>query len=232
MNIKSCRALQPSAGIRVLLVGEVAAFTAVVMACVWLGPPEVGGFHWWHIMLWMAAFALPVGANLLHGDRPADSGLRTDNLVPAAREALAATLVLGLIILAVGLMAGGFSDLRWGKSTRLAVTYVAGGLIQQYILQAFALCRLRQAGLGKLPAVVLAASLFAIVHAPNWVLSGLTAGTAVVWCILFLRHRNLLVLAVSHGLLAWLVYHAWPKGWHLGLAIGPNYLSRLARMAP
>jgi len=201
------------------------------MACIWWGPSQVGGFHWWHTVLWVAAIALPAGANLLHGDRPADSGLRTDNLVPAAGQALAATLALGLIISAVGLIAGGFSDVRWGKSARLAVTYVAGGLIQQYILQAFALCRLRQAGLGKLPAVALAAGLFAVIHTPNWVLLGLTTGAAVVWCILFLRHRNILVLAISHGLLAWLVYHAWPKAWHLGLAIGPNYLSRLARMA-
>ena len=232
MNIESFKLPRPPTAIRIFLVGEVLAFTAVMAACIWRQPSQVGGFQWWHALLWAAAVALPIGANVLHGDRPADSGLRTDNLRPAAGQALAATVVLALAISAVGLMAGGFSDMRWGKSLRLAATYVAVGLLQQYILQAFVLCRLRQAGLGTPMAVAGAAGLFAALHAPNWVLSGLTGGAAVVWCTLFLRHRNLLVLSVSHGVLAWLIYHGWPKAWHLGLAIGPRYLSRLARSGP
>ena len=105
-------------------------------------------------------------------------------------------------------------------------------MIQQFLLQSSVLRRVRQGGLPAPAAVLASAALFALVHAPNWTLVGLTGAAGVVWCALFLRRANILTLGISHGLLALLVYHAWPKAWHLGLAIGPKFLDRAARLGP
>ncbi len=45
---------------------------------------------------------------------------------------------------------------------------------------------------------------------------------------MFLRHANLFVLGLSHALLSLWVYYAWPKTWHLSLAVGPKALKYIA----
>ena len=76
-------------------------------------------------------------------------------------------------------------------------------------------------------AVTVAALLFGSIHAPNVVLVAVTTLAAIVWCTLFLRHANLFVLSISHCVLSVWLYYAWPKAWHLGLAVGPKALERM-----
>jgi membrane protease YdiL (CAAX protease family) len=105
----------------------------------------------------------------------------------------------------------------WGE-------YAAWALAQQYLLQAFVLRRFRQAGLPQTRACAMAAGLFSLLHAPNWLLVGLTAGMGTLWCRLFLRRPNILTLGLSHVTLSLLVYYAWPVSWLGNLTIGPMYL--------
>jgi hypothetical protein len=53
----------------------------------------------------------------------------------------------------------------------------------------------------------------------------------MTWCILFLRHPNLLTVGLSHGLLALMTYYVLPMSWHAGMGIGGMYLKRVAGMA-
>ena len=210
------------------MVMEVLIFTAVLLGCIWLAPRKGEAIRWHHVALWALAAGLPVGLNLLHGDRPRDSGIRVDNLAASAREVAIATVVMAGGVLAVGIAAGEFYGRHWTRIIRRGGEFIGVAVIQQYFLQAFVLRRLRQALLPAPAAVAAAAVLFGLVHAPNWVLVGLTAAAGVVWCVLFLRCANILTLSLSHGLLALLVYCAWPRTWHLGMVIGPSFVRRAA----
>ena len=212
-----------------MLLAEVLAFVAVVMGIIWLHPAKGQSLRWYNIVLWPLAAVLSVGANFVHGDRPRDSGLRVDNLGASASEACVATAVLAAAVAAGAVVGRGWHFESWGDFAARSGEILALACLQQYLLQAFMLRRLQQAGLGRVWAVAAASVLFAAIHAPNIVLAALTAVAAIVWCILFLRHANLFVLALSHGLLSLWVYYAWPKAWHLGLAVGARAVERIAK---
>ncbi|MFW6133907.1 MAG: type II CAAX prenyl endopeptidase Rce1 family protein [Planctomycetota bacterium] len=231
MNRSEPARSMPPPWMRVVLVAEVVGYVAVFAAYVWMALPDAGRLGAWNAAFAVFAIGAPVALNLLHGDRPADSGLRVDTLAGSAREVAVATGVMGAGVVAVGLAAGGF---HWDTGARFAERaglYLGWGLVQQYLLQAFALRRLRQARLPTPAAVALAAGLFALVHAPNWPLVAVTFPAGVVWSVLFCRRANLLTLGLAHAGLAVLLYHAWPMAWHMGLAIGPEYLQRTADVA-
>jgi len=210
-------------------VAEVSVFVAVVMGIIWLHPGKGQPLQWYHVALWIVAAALPVAVNVLHGETLRDIGLRLDTLGPSAREACIATAVLAAIVGAASVVGGGWHFEAWPRFAARSGEILAVGLAQQYVLQAFMLRRLRQAGLAPAPAVAIAAMLFAAIHAPNLVLMGATAVAGAVWCSLFLRHANLIVLGLSHGVLSLWLYYAWPKAWHLRLAVGPKALEYLTR---
>jgi hypothetical protein len=212
---------------RAVLVAEVVAYVAALAAYAWVALPIVGPVGWRHVLFLVAAGAFPIAANLLHGDRPPDSGLRVDNLTRSAAQTAAVTAVMAAGVAVVGLAAGGWHWVSWRRLADKTVVYLVWGPVQQYLLQAFALRRLCQAGLSGWGAGVLAAGLFALLHAPNWVLAGVAFGAGIVWTRLFLRHPNLLTLGLAHGLLGVLLYHAWPRSWLHDLAIGGDLLCRL-----
>lgn len=220
---QSDRTVPPSPGLRALLVGEVVTYVGALIVYANRGLSPRGTVRWGDVVFYLLAGCVPIALNLLHGDRPADSGIRLDTLRPAARQAGWATGVMAGFVIAVGLVSGGFHWKGWDAFGELFGLYLLWGPVQQYLLQAFALRRLRQAGLPVRAAIVAAAGLFALVHLPNWPLVALTAGAGVVWCALFLRHPNLLALGLAHAVLAILLYHAWPVEWLDGLAIGRMY---------
>jgi len=225
----SFRSPRPPPAVRAILLAEVAAFVAVVTGVIWLNPAPGQAVQWYNVVLWVLAVLLAAGGNLLHGDRPRDSGLRVDNLGVSAREACIVTGILAAAVAVAGAATWQWHYVRWAQLARRAGEILAVAAVQQYVLQAFMLRRLRQAGLAPVLAVAVAAVLFGALHAPNIVLVGVTVLAATVWCTLFLRHANLLVLSASHGLLAVWLYCAWPKAWHLGMAVGPKALERMTR---
>jgi len=208
---------------RAVLVGEVLVFVGACLGYIWFLLPTAKHPQWYHVASIIALGAFPICMNLLHGDRPKDSGIRLDNIGGSAREIVPITVIFAIGVVAVGLATSGFHWVSWKRIGELAGGYLGWGLVQQYLLQAFALRRLRQAGLPTLPAMVLAAGLFAFLHAPNWPLVVLTFGAGVAWCVFFVRKPNILTLGLAHGVLAVLLYHAWPVEWLDGLTVGPMY---------
>ena len=223
------RSSRPNLAVRVMLLAEVLAFVAIVMGIIWLHPAKGRPMQWYNIALWMAAALVSVGGNLLHGDRPGDSGLRVDNLVASAREACIVTAVLVAAVGAAAMVGRQWHFESWPEFFARSGEILAVAFAQQYLLQAFMLRRLLQTGMPRPWAVGAAAVLFAGIHAPNLVLVAATAVAAVVWCCLFLRQANLFVLGLSHGLLSLWMYYAWPNTWHLRQAVGPRALRYMAR---
>ncbi len=215
-----------------MLVAEVVLFIAAAIAYIWLVLPAGKGIHAHQVAFFIGMGLFPIVMNRLHGDGAADAGLRVDNLGRSARPVALATLAMAAGVVAVGLASGGF---HWASAKRLAELcggYLLWGLVQQYLLQAFALRRLMQAGVPSVLAAGAAAGLFAMLHAPNWVLVAATGGAGFIWCLLFLRTPNLLTLGLAHAVLGVLLFHAWPQKWLLNLTIGPVYVLRAAASGP
>jgi hypothetical protein len=219
----------PPLSVRIALVVEVFLYVGVALAYTLFGMQRPREVNVWVVAFFIFAAIAPIALNLLHGDRPKDSGLRMDTFWPSLKEVLPTMVVMAAMVGGVGWWVGGWHWHNWGHFTRMGSRYVLWGPIQQYLLQAFGLRRFRQAGLPSWMAVVLAAGVFAVMHAPNWPLVLLTFLAGLVWCVQFLRHPNLLTLGLAHGVLAIWVYHVLPGEWMERLTIGAEYLHRLAR---
>jgi membrane protease YdiL (CAAX protease family) len=187
------------------------------------------GFLWFDPLVYGFLGVFPIAMNLLHGDRPPDSGLRVDNLTSSAKEVGLATGAMAAAAVLTGLVVGGWHWKSWGHLLSRVARYAGWGLVQQYFLQAFALRRLRQALVPTPAAVIAAATVFGLLHAPNWPLVALTSAAGVVWCALFVRRPNLITLAVAHGALAVLIYYVLPEHWLHKLAVGGIYLREIGR---
>ncbi|HOF17382.1 MAG TPA: hypothetical protein PK082_00605 [Phycisphaerae bacterium] len=218
----------PSVFLRAILLGEVLLFVGAAMMYLWWYLPSGEATRTGGVVFCILLGAWPIALNLLHGDGLREAGLRVDNLASSSRQAALVVLVVGLGVLGVGVATEGLHWFGWSQLIAKAGKYAVWGLVQQYLLQSFALRRMRQARLPAAWACASAAGLFAFLHAPNWMLVGLTAAMGMVWCALFLRRANLLPLGLAHALLAMLVYYAWPESWHAGLTIGPMYLQQAA----
>jgi membrane protease YdiL (CAAX protease family) len=148
--------------------------------------------------------------------------VRVDNLTAAASAAAWPTAVAAVVVIAAGaILASPQPDLQ--RAAVNLVYYVLWGFAQQYALQGFVLLRFVDAGLGRL-APVAAASLFALVHAPNPGLMLMTFAGGWMWATLFRREPNLLVLALSHAILAVVADAMLPPDVTGGYRLGPRYL--------
>ena len=231
MNLAALRSSQPTPRVRLLLLAEVIAYVAALTTYVYLSLPS-GEDRTVQFVVVPLLVAFPFAMNLLHSESRRQSGLRLDNLRASAREVAVVLLAAVTIVGVVGLVAGTWQDADWERFSKKVVVYVAWGPFQQYILCAFIFNRLRQALVTDNAAAVCAAALFGLVHSPNWTLVGVTVVFGFISCHLFRRHRNILTLGLAHGVLAIVIYYAWPPEWHHGMTIGGIYLHRMAGPLP
>lgn len=231
MSLAALRSSEPTPGIRLLLVAEAFFYIAALTTYVYLGVPS-GEDRTAQFVFVPLAVAFPFVMNLLHNESRRQSGLRLDNVWVSAREVGAMLLAVAAIVGGIGLIAGTWQAPDWERFSKKALVYLAWGPFQQYVLCAFVFNRLRQAGLAVPSASLGAAVLFGLVHSPNWLLVGVTAVTGLLSCWLFHRHRNIFTLGLAHGVLAMVIYYAWPPEWHHGMTIGGIYLHRIAGPLP
>ncbi len=226
--LEPLRRTPPSVPLRALLVGEVLGYVGALAAFIWVTGPGHGHLEIGlaHVAFIVFAVLFPMAMKLLHGDCPADSGLRRDTLRAATRLTLPVTAAMALFVIVVGLACGGVHWLGWARLAEMSGAYLAWGFAQQYLLQAFALRRLEQAGLRGYAAAVAASGVFALLHLPSPALVAVTFGAGIAWCRIFQRRCNLFPLALAHAVLAVLLYHAWPEAWLHRMTIGPAFLHR------
>jgi len=152
-------------------------------------------------------------------------GLSPKALLPASRAAALFTVAALLVILGAGMAVGTLHDR--GASLRDLAVLVPWGTAQQWVLQTVVL---REARGPTWPnkGIVVAAALFAVVHAPNPLLMIVTFAGALGWCAIFVRHPNILPLGVSHAIATLALLYAFDDNLTGHLRIGYAYL-RLAR---
>lgn len=142
----------------------------------------------------------------LRRDPLRELGLRADNLLASGRECL--VLVLAVIALAV-VMALAFPqyfsfEAYLARPPRVIVREIleslVSGFVQQFLLQSILLVCALQIFKNRYAAALAAAMMFSVIHAPNLGLMALTMTFGFACCLLFLRHRNIITLGITHGI--------------------------------
>ena len=170
----------------------------------------------------VAAPAAVIGvAAVLNNIRSGEWGLSPRALIPASRATALFTLPAVLLILAAGIAIGTFHD-RADFLGNLGELVPWGGA-QQWLLQTIVLRETRR-HLPPRASVVVAALLFALVHAPNVFLMSMTVVGALGWCAIYMRYPNIIPLALSHAIATLAILYAFDDDITGRLRIGPAYL--------
>jgi hypothetical protein len=157
-------------------------------------------------------------------------GFRRDNFGQCVRDF--APLILGLA--GVPLVLGAVFGTVHMSSTMAPLAFVAyycvWGTFQQYALNGFFVNRLSGAAAPDEQRWVplLAATLFAAVHIPNWFLVTVTFTLGLLCARIYLTYRNLYFLGIAHGLIGSALYITVPNWISLHFYIGPRAMRYLA----
>ena len=102
--------------------------------------------------------------------------------------------------------------------------YAVWSLMQQFLLQGYFLLRLLRLIPNPKWAALAAASLFAIAHLPNPILTPITLLWGVVACMVFLRARNIYPLAIAHAIFGVCIAVTFPGPVVHNMRVGLGYL--------
>lgn len=211
---------------------ELAIAYVLIMSVIWSPRP-------WQRLLWLVAVAAVAAITVRSWQGCQAIGLRRENfwrslwiagvaLILAAAAVLAA-IHLQTLRLPTPLPAGiGRSDDTVGHTILFIRRYWAYALwtfIQQFLLQGFFLLRLLRLLPGPRSAAFAAATLFALAHIPNPILTVATFVWGFAACLVFLRYRNLYPLAMAHAILGVTIAIAVPAPVIRNMRVGLGYLN-------
>lgn len=202
---------------RILTLLEALALAAYIAWYIWQLQATKPN-SWIVLMMWLLL------SLVFHGDTPKTLGWRADNLATATRQGLPFLIFCVLVAIPVGWWFGAFRTLPPHLiQVRHVLNYAAFCLLQQVALNSYMTNRLLYAFGARLPAALVAGTVFAALHWPNPVLVPLTFFGGVVMSWLFARERNIIPLAVGQAIVGTLIWWALPVAWHHGMRVGPGY---------
>jgi hypothetical protein len=188
----------------------------LILAAIWTPSP-------WREVLYFVTLGWIVVANWSSFPGWAAMGVRR---VGFSRSLWVVGLALAVVGFAV-LVASRLDTLHAPHGSLLLVEgfwgYTLWSFLQQFLLQGFFLRRLRVVLPDTRLAVLAAASLFALAHLPNPVLTVLTMVWGVLSCLIFLRYRNLFTVGLVHALLGVCVAVTVPGTIQHGMRVGLGY---------
>jgi hypothetical protein len=204
---------------------EVSFTFAILLLVLWTPMP-------WQLPLWGIALAGMLAMTRMRFDGLEPMGLCIGNIRPAL---WAVGLAMVLAVAAV-LFASGLRTLQVPASPIIFVAhygaYAIWAFVQQLGLQCFFLSRLLRLMPDTLSAVSVAAGMFAIAHMPSPIL----VVAALIWgfvaCALFLRYRNVYLLAISHAILGIAIGVTIPPQLDHEMLVGRRYLTYIQKPVP
>ncbi len=185
----------------------------------------------WQLPLWGVAFAAMLAMTHSRFDGLEPMGLCVGNFRPALwAVGLAFVLAVAAMLLAFDLrtLQVPSSPIRFFAHYG---AYAIWAFIQQLGLQCFFLSRLLRLMPDTLSAVSVAAGMFAIAHLPSPIL----VVAALIWgfiaCMLFLRYRNVYLLAISHAILGIALGVTIPPQVDHEMLVGRRYVTYIQKPA-
>jgi membrane protease YdiL (CAAX protease family) len=183
---------------------------SVVVSCLlaeWFVLSFFGNSRWVVVIPGSLALILVIYSQVSYGENLKQLGFRFDNFFAASRTLVIPTIICLIAVLFVSWLAGSFSlkPLRWRY-----VWLPLWALFQQYFLQGF-INRRAQIILGPgFASVLLVALIFALLHLPNPLLTGITFIGGALLAMVYQRQPNLFALAISHSLVSLFLALSWP----------------------
>jgi len=204
---------------------EVSLTFALLLLVLWTPMP-------WQLLLWGVALAGMLALTRMRFDGLEPMGLCFGNFRPALwAVGLATILAVAAVVLAFGL-----STLQVPVSPMRFVAhygaYAIWAFVQQLGLQCFFLSRLLRLMPDTLSAVSVAAGMFAIAHLPSPILVVATLIWGFAACALFLRYRNIYLLAVAHAILGIALGVTIPPQVDHEMLVGRRYLTYVQKPVP
>jgi membrane protease YdiL (CAAX protease family) len=187
----------------------------VILLYVWILEPRLPG------ALVSVPVALVIAAGLWKALRTHEWGLAPRAVVPATGATALFTLPMVAVLLAWGAVLGTLHD-RDDFLGNLA-GLVVWGAAQQWILQTVVL-REAQGTTSRRAGVIVAATLFAVLHLPNPFLATVTFIGALGWCAIYDRYPNIVPLGFSHAIATLAILYAFDDRITGRLRIGYSYL--------
>lgn len=194
------------------------SITTLILAYMWLAVPFLGAGGEASTLLILGILGLCAWGNTRSG---ASWGFQRGEMAPALRWTLALTLPAVVLLLAVGLEIGTLASPPDRLVPRFTLLLV-WALLQQFVLQTVILREARQR-FSRGTAIVVSASLFALLHLPNPFLTPATFVAGLGWCWIYERHPNLLPVALSHALASLTAFLALGPGITGGMRVGYGY---------
>jgi membrane protease YdiL (CAAX protease family) len=191
------------------------AILIVVLSYTWVFDPLTPRTF---VVVPMAAVA---ALALWHAASAGDWGLTRSAFLPALRAAAIVTVVAVGGIFVAGALLGTLHDRR-DFLGNLGGLVVWGGA-QQWVLQTLVL-REAQHVTSDRAGVLLASALFAALHLPNPFLTAVTFAAGIAWCGIYVKHPNVLPLALSHALGTLAILYAFDEAITGRLRVGYSFL--------
>ena len=231
--VEATRANQPETTAmitdRSLAAWEVVSVTSSALIAEWILSAAAGRSKLIVAIPAALAFVLIVYSHFLRGESLRDLGFRLDNFLQALKLLLLPMIVIAAIALLIGFSSGARPDFfRWHAERLILFQFALGfgwGFLQQYVLQSF-MNRRAQIIWGRGTAsVLLTALIFSFLHFPNPWLMVVTFVGGVVWAFVYQRQPNLFALALSHGVMTWVLVSILPPSALNHLRIGLKYFA-------
>lgn len=203
---------------------EIASVVGSVLLTAWVLNPLQLQQRWLETVPGLCALLLMLHSHWLRGETPAQLGFTTKHFGRAVKWLALPMLVVAALLVGVGYQT---NSLNFGPRFWLSLTVLPiWGLTQQYILQGFIYRRLKLicGTQNTTRTIFLAASLFALVHAPNGPLMLLTLIGGLVWTWVYERAPNLLALGLSHAVMSAIAMSTLPAWFLQSMSIGYKYL--------
>jgi hypothetical protein len=200
-----------------LILSEVLTGFGLIMGTIWTVKATQRWFFW-------IAAAWFLGWGLIGLRNAFRSGFKLPSAKVTVLVVLGGALVAGgCIALAAAL--GTLHSLFGRKDPLLhAASYLAWAIVQQAIQQTFFLTRFEQLTQTGVRASLIAASLFAVAHLPNPVLTPVTLFGGWLMSELYLRYRSVLPLGIAHGLVGMAIAVSFPDHIQHHMRVGLSYL--------
>ena len=220
---------EPAATItdRSLAAWEIVSVVSSVLIAEWILSASAGRSKLIVAIPMTLAFGLIIYSHVLRGETTRELGLRLDNFLPALRLLLLPMMVISGIALLIGFFSGARLDFfRWHADRLIVFQLALGfgwGFLQQYVLQSFMNRRAQTIWGQGAVSVLVTAAIFSVLHFPNPWLMVITFVGGVVWAFVYQRQPNLLALAISHGVMTWVLVSALPPSALNHLRIGLKY---------
>ena len=212
---------------RSLALWEIASVITSCLIAEWVITAVVGFSSWLIAVPIVLAFGFMFFSHRIHAESLKDIGFRFDNFGASLRLLLPPMILATLILLGIGYFNHSINFFRWrggGALLGMPLLGMLWGLVQQYALQGFINRRAQAAWDRGIASVLFVAVMFAGFHLPNPTLVGATFIGGLVWAIIYQRAPNLFALAISHGLMTWILISTLPSSWLHSLRVGYKFL--------